>query len=67
MTVYDGRFRLGTVREHDHREFEAIDLQDRSLGRFKTMWEAAAALPDRPAPPATTRSDHGRFHGLDRG
>lgn len=74
LAVYSGRVRLGTIREHDHGEHEAIGLDDVPLGRFPTRSEAIAALPGpseacgiwQASLAAPSRPARGLFHGLGR-
>ena len=56
--VYLGRDRVGTVEGHGPKSLRAFDLAERSLGRFLTMREAMAAVPQ-----VDTRKDEaGRRH-----
>jgi len=50
VSVYDGATCLGHVLYRPKVGFEAFDVDDRSLGIFKTQAEATRALPDRGAP-----------------
>jgi hypothetical protein len=45
VTVYDGRERLGTVREAAGR-FVTITVNGTVIGEFASLREAAAALPN---------------------
>lgn len=46
--MFDGRDCLGHIIHRGPDGFEAYDLNDRSLGRYPTMREAADALSAQP-------------------
>jgi hypothetical protein len=50
VSVYGGTICLGHVLYRPKVGFETFDVDDRSLGIFKTQAEAARALPDRSKP-----------------
>lgn len=55
LTVYDGRLPLGTVHQDDGGDYVALDLEERTLGRFRTTSEALAAISAQPKPAPPTK------------
>ena len=45
LYVYDGRQYVGSITERGDKAFVAYDADDRKLGTFKSMVEAARTIP----------------------